>query len=1329
MKRILIFIIVITACFYSYSAAAVAPSAQAYIEPDTAVSGFGTNYTYRINAEGEGMITRVNIPVPPGVASVVSVSSGMAGAIASYAAGEITVDYAQGWNVYSDPNFDVIAFSAVSDPGLKYYGSYFNGITDATGNTPDGFTQYVSVLTSTPTFTITPTITATPTITVTFLDTLTVTETHTVTPTITLTPTRTDTPDYTATQTPTGTPPTATNTPSSTRTVTSTRTATMTVTATATPTRTSTMTATLTVTRTATITVTITVKGLQVSAYQGGYTCASGQPSALAGVFGFTNIGGADEVISSLEIDFYGADGGPQECGDVISALYAVDQFSNTIASVSSPLGNSAALNFSPALNVPLQNIRRVYIYADIKSTTFSAVFGVSVNSSASVSAAVPVSALAGFEFPVKAPAVTIKRKTEVLEASYYDLMPPSVSTGQSGVFALMFSLNNPGGTDFSAALLSGLTLSVKDAASNPAAFDSAVSSVRITDGIREYCSAAASGPDTLYCGFSEPVTITAGAAKNIYVIADITSNTVNRASVFKIGVDAPDRLEMTEYHYGEKVTCYAAPAFSYPHFSSDVLIQSAAKNAKVSSLNAMPSYVSEGQQGVEAMKIVVTNQGDTSTASALITRLNVHAYDAFDNPISGPSAFAKISVTNSQGGFTYGSTQVFTGNKATVNFTSQVVVPAASSVTLSVRFDAAASYYPGQFKISFNSGDDIYAVDSNIFSQLAVSAEPGFPLQSSPASMQEKADSCAFSGFVPLAPAGVLKGQADVPLLLFEFTDMNGVLSAPTELTGITFTVRNSSGGAIAANTAFSQMYLVTSTGVTAAASAAGVGSKIYMGINPARVFAPGAFGAFTLYGSVPAGASAQDFVLSLESDSETGVRDSNSKTEAQKAFAPALPWQTQSCVIYASPATQVYAGAAGSINPLLVSMGQPSVRFMQISLYNPGGQGTAAILARGVTLSVRDAAGNIIPPSSALASASAANAATAAQYGEVNLSAASAAQPFYLPFASSQLFVPASVTVTAYINLNISASASVQEFMLRAESPLSFDAHSYPEGALSKLAAAGVVFPVDSRVTTISALAAEFRAGHSNLMPVSASRGETMIPALRVVFENPGSSPVSVTSLAAAFKGLSGAYTEASLAVSALHVAGASGVVIGSSAAVSGTHGVVNGFVINVPAGSTAYADILLDISATGSGIFYIELESPQDIGTLPVTSINPVTGNYFGNMKSSPLSIQGTGFAETAHAFPNPYNPLTGKAIIEYYLPEPSRVSVRVFTITGRQVREIAVNSGRPAGLNNTDIWDGRNRAGETVKAGIYIVQIEAEGASGEKRSAVRKLAVIK
>jgi mannan endo-1,4-beta-mannosidase len=70
------------------------------------------------------------------------------------------------------------------------------------------------------------------------------------------------------------------------------------------------------------------------------------------------------------------------------------------------------------------------------------------------------------------------------------------------------------------------------------------------------------------------------------------------------------------------------------------------------------------------------------------------------------------------------------------------------------------------------------------------------------------------------------------------------------------------------------------------------------------------------------------------------------------------------------------------------------------------------------------------------------------------------------------------------------------------------------------------------------------------------------------------------------------------------------------------------------------------------------------------------------------------------------PNPFNPVTKVA---YHVPSESRVTIRVFEVTGRLVATLVdgvVEPGRHAA-----IWNGTNDAGESVGSGVYFCTMEA------------------
>ena len=88
--------------------------------------------------------------------------------------------------------------------------------------------------------------------------------------------------------------------------------------------------------------------------------------------------------------------------------------------------------------------------------------------------------------------------------------------------------------------------------------------------------------------------------------------------------------------------------------------------------------------------------------------------------------------------------------------------------------------------------------------------------------------------------------------------------------------------------------------------------------------------------------------------------------------------------------------------------------------------------------------------------------------------------------------------------------------------------------------------------------------------------------------------------------------------------------------------------------------------------------------------------------------------------SEAFPNPFNSVTK---ISYGLPEASRMSIRIYDISGRMIATL-VEGDIPAG-NHAVTWDAGS-----VATGVYLVQMEASrtGSSGGF-SAVRKLTLLR
>jgi len=85
-----------------------------------------------------------------------------------------------------------------------------------------------------------------------------------------------------------------------------------------------------------------------------------------------------------------------------------------------------------------------------------------------------------------------------------------------------------------------------------------------------------------------------------------------------------------------------------------------------------------------------------------------------------------------------------------------------------------------------------------------------------------------------------------------------------------------------------------------------------------------------------------------------------------------------------------------------------------------------------------------------------------------------------------------------------------------------------------------------------------------------------------------------------------------------------------------------------------------------------------------------------------------------------FPNPFNPAT---TIRYGLPKAERVTLKIYNLLGEEVVALLNDELQAAGYHMA-IWDGRNKLGEVVGSGVYILRFRAGGFT-----AIKKMALVK
>jgi hypothetical protein len=114
---------------------------------------------------------------------------------------------------------------------------------------------------------------------------------------------------------------------------------------------------------------------------------------------------------------------------------------------------------------------------------------------------------------------------------------------------------------------------------------------------------------------------------------------------------------------------------------------------------------------------------------------------------------------------------------------------------------------------------------------------------------------------------------------------------------------------------------------------------------------------------------------------------------------------------------------------------------------------------------------------------------------------------------------------------------------------------------------------------------------------------------------------------------------------------------------------------------------------------------------IYVLPLTTIGAAVRVGAGSVSTVPPA---PGDGLRLDVAPNPFNPRT---TFTYELPAAAAVDLSVYGLDGRRLRRLESRRA-PAGPHAV-AWDGRDDAGRTLPAGVYLARLRADGRTAAKR----------
>jgi hypothetical protein len=138
--------------------------------------------------------------------------------------------------------------------------------------------------------------------------------------------------------------------------------------------------------------------------------------------------------------------------------------------------------------------------------------------------------------------------------------------------------------------------------------------------------------------------------------------------------------------------------------------------------------------------------------------------------------------------------------------------------------------------------------------------------------------------------------------------------------------------------------------------------------------------------------------------------------------------------------------------------------------------------------------------------------------------------------------------------------------------------------------------------------------------------------------------------------------------------------------------------------PGGNDAFNGTVSVSSYTANGLatgktYYAQSRARSNAGVVgPFSSVS--TGVQVFRTASTPPIPK-------PYAWPNPFHPGTGPVQIGFYLEAPAEVTLRVYTLQGRLLRETSSHFGSAG--NQVGAWDGNDRSGRRAATGGYIVRV--------------------
>jgi hypothetical protein len=679
-----------------------------------------------------------------------------------------------------------------------------------------------------------------------------------------------------------------------------------------------------------------------------------------------------------------------------------------------------------------------------------------------------------------------IEEVPDFVNVTLDDVAPVSLNRGHvdAAVFEMLLTYGSAcsGCADVE---LSSLSVTFTDGQGQPLAVSDLASRVRLEDETMSVfsCETADSNDYRLSITPSIPIILHPGTVKALRFSLDVAD--AAPAGDFRAGVAGAQDLEITDVNSGLSVPFGGA---SLPWSTNTVTLKDPVTELVVDLIDALPSAVNRGQEGVETFDIQFVSSGGPSASDISISSVKIVTKDGSGFP-AGPGDILRKLRLEDDLGFVYFSAETFPSPEWIIcEFEPELRVSPGMPLVLTALLDILDEPAVPGFSILIPDSLDVAARDVNSGDPVEIVPGPisgAFPMQAGPSSFSYRMSGFTVSGS-GVIPGNVTAGMSTVPVSELTLSHTGPTGESPATVSGLELRILDTEGYGLSPRDYLDGLHLVVSDTVSGSLyiSAADSASVMTIGLDQPLEIDPSQSEDMTLICDISADAVPGVFQLRI---GEGGLKVADA-TDGMP-FAPVdgdFPVSSGLCRIV-QPASEVSFNAEPKLAANAASGGDVSI--FDVSFEFSGTSGGSDVMVESIRFVLLDADGAVADPSLTVESMRFEGADGAIPL-DVSMDATGINGSLNLPQAVAE-GIPLDFSV--YFSLRSRARESA--FSVRIDSPSDIScSDEVTGGPVSVEPASGASFPfVTSRAALLAAATAESFSNYPN--PFVPARGPTTV------------------------------------------------------------------------------------------------------------------------------------------------------------------------------------------------------------------------------------------